>query len=525
MMRLIWVGAISGAFLLSFAITILLTTPVCFMAGPGTAYPMLKQAVRAAPPGCTILLLPGTYRDNVVIQKPVKLITRSEVTFVIFTHRASGEPPFAVFAAPPRPVLIQAADPERPVIEIRAEGVELRGLIIRGGSEGIRVASTRNVRLIDNRISGSTRAGIALVGTSKSLLQGNEITGSPVGIALEGAERNRLIDNRVHQNERGIVLQNAHRNGLYRNRVYANRAEGIVLESSNQNGLYANRSERNGWGLFVLSSQGNALKGNQFNQNGRPLRIWGPRTEHFVHTIETSNTIDGRPIYYLVGKARLTIRPSRGRSPAFVALVRSEDITVEGLTLGQNVEGILLIETRRSRIRNNTLTNTLRGIYLLNSQGIEIAGNRVEGSEESGITLVSSHGNRLLRNRVLSNGKHGILLQNSQNVEVRENQITRNRESGVHLLASRKATLVGNQIQGNWVGVYLEQSGANEVKENWIRESQFGIFVFQSSGNRFLSNRLENNRHDTNGLPEEPPSPPPPPPPNPESGKPSAGGS
>jgi len=417
-------------------------------------------------------------------------------------------------------VILEPLDPERPVVEIRAEGVELRGLTIRGGKEGVRIIHSRKARLIQNTITSSGKA-IALIGSRESRVEANEISGSEIGILLDGSHNNDLWSNKLHGNAQGIILKGSHQNRLYANRAFANRAEGILLKGSNQNELIRNVSRQNPWGLLIDSSQGNVLRENRFERNMRALRVWGSETAHFLHKIEPTNTIDGRPIFYLVGERSLTIT-SRDR-PGWVALINSKGITVEGISLGKGVDGLLVVGTQNSTLRSNVLTGTSLGIYLLDSRENELISNRVEGTEGSGITLVRSHGNLLVRNQVLRNGGHGVFLEGSSSNRLMENHIEGNRESGIHIVASRKAELIGNRILSNWVGIFLDGGGAHLVKKNRISESQFGIFVHESTGNRFLENLLEHNRHDTNA-PGELPPPAPKPPPGSEGKPPSGGG-
>jgi len=505
-MRFLFLAIAGGFILTSFIITAFFTTPVCFLAGKGTEYPRLQDAIRAAQPGCTLIVLSGEYRENLLINKPIRMIPRSQVTFVLFTQNISGQPPFAVFAAPARPVVIEAADPNRPVIEIRAEGVEIRGLTLRGGSSGVLVKGTRRARLAHNQITGNAQEAIALIGSHENTLEANQIAKNGIGIALEGSHKNTIVFNKLEANGQGISLKNSHENKLYANRVLANANEGILLKTSDRNAITSNKIERNSWGLVMLSSRENTLKSNRLKRNGYPWHIWGEREEHFVHRISRDNTIEGRAIYYLVGERNIKIT-SKNR-PALVTLVNCEGITIEGITLSQGVEGLILIDTRNSLIRNNVLINTLRGIYLMDSSENELVGNRVERSTESGVTLLRSHANRLLKNAILLSTSHGVLLESSEGNDLIENEITKNGESGVHLKASRKATLRANKLQENWVGVFLEGGGSHLVERNWIANSQFGIFVYQATGNRFLANRLENNRHDTNASLEPPPPPP-----------------
>lgn len=521
MIEKIWIWLVLGFVLLSsFLVAAFLTTPVCFLAGPGTEYPSVGEAVRAAQPGCTVILLGGEYRENVVITKPIRLISRAQTTFVFFTQRSSGGSPFAVFAAPPKSVTFEAADPQKPAIEIRVEGVELRGLVIRGGSPGVLVTQTRHVQIIANRISHSARAGIFLMNTEESIVQGNEVSESEAGILLENSQKNQVAYNEIKENSKGLVLKNSHENEVRANHSFANQGEGFLVEASHRNRLTDNRSEGNSSGLVVLSSSGNQLSSNRLNGNTHSLTVWGEVPGHFLHEIDPSNTIDGKTVFYRVGERDVAIHASD--QPAYVALINCERITVEGVTFQKGSEGILLVNTHGATLANNVLLGTVRGIYVWNSQAVEIVGNRLEQTEGNGITLINSSGNRLSKNRVLASGGHGVLLESSQENQLVENQMEGNRASGVHLTSSRKVMLAQNDIRRNWVGVFLEQGGTNVVQENWIRDSQFGIFIYQSNGNRLSDNRLENNRHDTNASDQTPPPPSPKPPPPP--GQPSSGG-
>ncbi len=512
--RLILIVITASLFMLG--VMAMLTTPVCLLAGPGTAYPKLQSAIQAAQPGCTVLLVGGEFRENLLITKPIRLLVRSgNFMLVRFTQAGSERSSFAIFAAPPKTVTISAADSQRPAIEIRSEGVELRGLQIRGGTPAILITNARRVSIINNRISQSAHAAITLQNASEITLSQNEISQNETGILLEDASRNRLLSNLVQNNSRGVVLKNSHENTLYANRILAHPQEGLLLEASHRNELIENTSGRNSFGLLILSSQGNRLRANRLERNDYGLRVWGEAPEHFLQRIERTNTIDAKAVYYLVKERNLTI--SAKDQPSFVALIDSEKITVEGVSLGRGSEGILLINTRNSTIRNNVLSETIRGIYLWNSSQNEIAGNRLERTQGSGLALIHSSGNRLSRNILMNSGAHGVLLQDSQDNQLIENQMMGNRESGVHLRASRRNSLERNQIQGNWVGVFLEGGGLNVIRENWIRDGQFGIFAYQSVDNRLIENRLENNRHGTN-VAEEPPPPSPKPPQQPPSG-------
>lgn len=479
--------------------------------------PDLQRLIDQTKAGHTIVIPPGQYYANLVITKPLRIIAGGYATTIGFPSY-DGSPGLGnclvlAYKEPPpgtQPVLLTPTSPEHPGIEIRAEGVEIRGLRIRGGSEGIRVKNTRNVRLVKNRITNTARAGISLQGAQEVAVLGNEIAQSPVGLLIENSQRTTLYGNRVRGNTRGIVLQSSRGNRLARNVVEASGELGVLLQNSNENELVENAIARNPYGLKIVTSTRNALRGNRWKLNEKPLRLEGASPEYFVHTIETNNTIDGRPVLYLVNQRNVKVT-ARHR-PAYLALVRSEGVVVEGVALPPGSQGILLIETQKSVLRNVVVPRAEVGIYAWNSRENRIEGVRIEQPETDGIRLENAHGNRIVRSVVVGAQRYGVLLVRSEGNALLENQIRESREAGIYLKESRKAQLEDNRLQGNWVGVYLERGGAHSIIRNWIRGSQFGIFLQGSSGSVFAENRLENNRHDANvaTLPKAPQPPPPP---------------
>lgn len=510
---LIVLGAIASITLLG---SFMMLTKACSYANVSN----LQQLINEVKSGHTIIIPPGNYHVNLRVTKPIKLIAGGYATTIGFPN-PNGEPGFGScivlgYGEPPSatpPTTFTPRDADKPAIEIIAEGVEIRGLRIRGGTEAIHVINTRNVRLIQNEILETTRAGIVLTNARRVALIGNEISASPIGILLENSSRSLLAKNELRGNGQGIVLHGSSGNRIAQNRVTTSGQEGVLLEASHRNELLRNALERNALGIALLSSEANALHGNRWRHNGKSLRVWGTTAAHFVHEIGTDNAVDGRPILYLVNRKNVKIT-ARHR-PAYLALVRSAGVLVDGVSLPPGSQGILLIETQKSTLRNVVLQRTEFGLYALGSRENLIEGVRVERPETDGLVLEDSHANRLLRNRISQAGRYGILLVRAQGNELAENRVEGSKEAGIYLKESRKAELRENQLRGNWVGIYLERGGAHALLKNWIRESQFGIFLQGSSGNVFRANRLENNRHDANvaTLPEAPPPAPAPEPP------------
>ena len=489
---------LSAVFLFAaFTVGSLFTTQACFLAGAGTAYPSLQQAIDRAAPGCTVILLGGTYRENVVIDKPLRIIPRSQAKpFAILGQQPTGTSASAVFTASATPSTLQAADPERPVIQIRSSQVEIHGLRVEGGTVGMRATGVRDVHLRNNTAQGSRDVGILLEDMRASSVQGNAIWRSPVGIQITDSQRITAIDNVLRRNGQGLLVDNASANSLQGNEISNSESVGLRLTASSHNDVRRNDLVGNATGLVIENASNNRLEANRIDRNDAGLRVRGTETSHYVHHISSDNTVNGRPIHYLVDAQGATIDAQA--QPAYLALIRSRDVTVRGVALPEGSQGLLMISTTRSRIENVTISASEQGIQLQDSNDNALIGNRVERTKNNGITLTRSSGNRLESNVVRANEGHGLLLRDANANVLTANEVRANEQSGFRLTGSRGARLTDNRIVGNWVGVYLDGGGDHSLVDNRIAKSQFAIYVQGTSANQFTGNRLRENRHASN---------------------------
>ncbi len=489
---------LSALFLfVAFAIGAVFTTQACFMAGAGTGYPSLQQAIDRAEPGCTIMLLGGTYEENVVVDKPLRIVPRAEAQpLAIFGQSPSGTSSVAAFIDSASPSTLRAAQADRPVIEIRASDVTIRGLRIESGRVGIRASDVRGLRVTANTIRGSQEAGIRLDGVRATRLQGNTVTRSGIGAHLVDADDVRVVDNVLRRNAHGIRLDGATSHEVRANRIVSNDATALHLTSATDNVVRANAIERNGVGIKLEAASANTLAANRLERNDAGLRVHGSETAHYVHQISRDNTINGRPIYYLVDAEDATI--VAGARPGYVALVRSRNVTVRGVALPEGAQGLLMIDTRSSRVANATIPASEQGLYVENSHENVLLNNRIERTAASGVALINSSENRLEGNVVRANDGHGALLTDANANALVGNEVRDNQESGVYVAGSRGARLEANRIRSNWVGIYLDGGGEHQLRENTIAKSQFAVYVEKSTANEVENNRLLENRHLSN---------------------------
>jgi parallel beta-helix repeat protein len=454
-------------------------------------YATIQAAVNAASSGDNIIVKDGTYIENVDVNKD-HLTIKSE----------NGA----------EKTIVEAAKSYQSVFVVNANYVTIEGFTIKGAI-------------------GSWNAGIYLNGVSYCNVRDNLILDSFYGIYLHYSSNNALTDNTTNLNVTGISLYNSYNNVLTSNTASSNNTFGFDIVGGSGNALTNNITNSNEYGIFLLS--GNTLSGNMISENRYNLGIADPQ-----ESIDTSNTINGKPIYYLTNQDGLVIDSSW--EIGYLAIVDCTNVVIRDLTLTNNGEGVLLINSTNSRIENLTISDNLSGVYLKNSSNNIINGNIISNNEWTGISLdatnasnnnhisgnnVSRNGNGIslvsawgqisnniiIDNVIIDNLDSGIILGSATDNEIIGNEVLNNGGSGtynagIHLTDSSNNIVAENTISGNagpgimldgWQGPggYIGICSNNFIDNNQIFNNNYGIYIDHAPENRFRENLMTDNEY------------------------------
>jgi parallel beta-helix repeat protein len=222
-----------------------------------------------------------------------------------------------------------------------------------------------------------------------------------------------------------------------------------------------NIASNNGYGIYLEDSSDSTLQSNTMSGNTYNFGVYDGSLSEYAQNIDTSNTVDGKPIYYWIGQQDKQIIGDAG----FVGLVNCTNITVKDLTLTNNTYGVLFAYTKNSRIENVTASNnTHDGICLEYSDNNTLTGNTANSNSGfdsgTGIPLCDSDNNTLQSNTANSNAGDGIHLWRYSNNTLQSN--TANSSGwgdGICLSYSSNNTLHSNIANSNdWCGIRLSSS-------------------------------------------------------------------
>jgi parallel beta-helix repeat protein len=289
------------------------------------------------------------------------------------------------------------------------------------------------------------------------------------GIYLDSSSNNTLSGNNVANNEGGIELDSSSDNILSGNYA-ANNVYGFGLYSSSNNTLSGNNvtaNEEDGFGLD--SSPNNTFSGNVLVRNGYSLDVEGSVLSDFLQSVDTSNLADGKPVYYFVNQSDLVVNADAYPEVGYLGFVNCVNVTVQGLNLTNNGQGLLLAFTNNSKITGNNAANNYHGIVLFYSSNNTLSGNNV------------------------ANNVYGVEISSSSNNTLSGNNATANNQVGIICLSFSNSILSGNNVTNNVYGFGLSSSSNNTLSGNYAANNVYGFGLYSSSNNSVFHNSFVNN--------------------------------
>jgi len=349
------------------------------------------------------------------------------------------------------------------------------GIYLRGSYSTI-----TNNTCVDNFGSGITFKG------SYSTIYNNTCSDNQEGIRLSSNSNNNTVyNNTCSDNGDGIVLQSSPRNTVVNN-VCNNNSRGIDLPESNDNTLMNNTCSDNTYGIY-LSGSDNTITGNLMTKNS--ISISGNLEDWNTHTIDTTNTVNGKPVRYYKNVSDMIIPTGAGQ----VILANCTNIMIEDQNLSNGTIGVCIGYSSNITILNNTCSNNKgRGISLFKSDNNTLLSNTCFNNSE-GVTIFESNDNVLSNNTCSNNNSYGIRIYISNQNTLTNNTCSGNEGYGINIgRYSDNNTITNNTISDNDIGIRVWlYSRENAIHYNLIySNSDQGINATDNDG--YMVNATKN---------------------------------
>lgn len=389
--------------------------------------------------GDTIFVYNGTYYEDIVVNKAVSLIGESKDAMICGS------------------------------ISVETDNVTIQSFTIQGEYFQIgRWSQSRlfkNIAIIDNIIYRS----IEMINTVNATMRENKLINGGILIdafpfSFPTLGNNTIAGNSITNASIGILVRFSNGNEIIGNTLIGNDV-GILLESSNTTVL-DNHVEVGGIGIHVSSFNNtlsrNAMTGNIYNF-GFGLLLAHP------NYIDTSNTVNGMPIYYLVDQGNLIVDPETYSAIGFLALINCVNITVNDLTFAHNGQGILLEGGSGNSVMNCNVVENVVGIWSWAPIDAQDTRHRFVGNIVSdnglGMWLLGSSLNNINNNTFENNTRTNVPDQ----IRLHYGDLRQGfgwASGALSLLASASNMIIGNTMIDSDEGIYLGLFSSNNTLRN-----------------------------------------------------------
>jgi len=315
---------------------------------------------------------------------------------------------------------------------------------------------------------------LSLIGEdpSTTIIDGNGTALTVVYVTANNVEvRNLTIQNGycglwVDDSQNSRIVGNTLQDGSYGLRLYNSRNSEVI----------GNNVYRHAWfGLEIKSSGNSTLRSNVMVDNEYNFGVNGDSLSDFINDIDGSNTVNDKPIHYLINQHNVTIDSITFQELGYLGLVNCTNINVKDLDVQDNIQGILVAFAEDSTIDNVNARNNWNGIYVTHSSNVSVVGCVANSNYDYGIKFSNSSCSMASGNSAESNVWAGIGVFGSPSLRVVGNEANFNRYN-IHLVYTNNSVIAGNRAL---------------IKRD--EQTRYSIAVYYSHDNLICHNMFDNS--------------------------------
>ncbi len=376
---------------------------------------------------------------------------------------------------------------------------------------GIYLDKTDNGIILDNNCSKNNK-GMYLTDCNNITLEYNEFSNNiQFGLFLEECNNNTIINNIANNNDQdGIFISYGNDNNILNNSAMWNNARGIyvfynkytLIENNtlnfNNRGLYIGQCEKcfvkNNtldsniyFGLYCYMGTNNNISNNYIKDSqeygiyfsndknynvssntliGCSFYLYGDMDALTSHDIKSTNTVNGKPLYYYVNSEYLN--PIDFFNAGQVILINCNNSLIANQNISNVAYGISCLYCVNITVLNNTLSyNNKEGIYFNECKKISIRNNSVSNNY-NGVSIINSNYVNVSDNNLLLNEYNGILLSHCfENLIINNSVKNQKRGVGIQISDSVNSTIIDNRFENNiWEAIMLSNNQNVTLRNN-----------------------------------------------------------
>jgi parallel beta-helix repeat protein len=236
--------------------------------------------------------------------------------------------------------------------------------------------------------------------------------------------------------------------------------EGISIDNSDSCSLVGNTIERKGLGVNIWYSTNLTFTDNNLRDNQFGFKLLGGNMQTYMHNIDTSNTVNGKPVYFLVNETNFQVPNNAG----WIAAVNCKDITIHSWISTPNWDGVLLAYTSKSEISNSNLKENFNALKLINASECTIIQNTLINNQYAALYFEDTTNCTVTQNNIIDNMCFFYIWADSTGNKIVRNNFVGNWTGSINKNLNNQWN---DDNEGNYwscfTGVDIDQNGASDV--------------------------------------------------------------
>jgi parallel beta-helix repeat protein len=399
------------------------------------------------------------------------------------------------------------------VILANCTGVSVKDQNISGVYTGILLGFSSGNRISDVSIS-DTSIGLEFSHSHKNAFENSSLQGNRFGMYFWFSDSNAIENDTVSESRQGIEAYFSNNFTISRNKIFNNRQGFFIAYSDNNTVVNNNFSGSPTSDLWLQRTNGNRIENNTFISDlWRPIegvwyrggwsvrlevgsnssvlnnRIWSYRQGMLVwdqtnavvlnntmlgggieilggsleywntHIIDTTNTVNGRPVRYLKNITGGLVPLDAGQ----VILANSTDVLVENQNIYNTSTGIYMAFSKGNTVVQNIVTGSENGFGMYNSASSDMSNNTASNNSYG---MGVGGANNTIAGNTIGNSVIGMVVGDCSNCTVAYNTIYLSDENALMMLYSENVTIRVNNFLDNAEGIKVWYAKNNRIYHN-----------------------------------------------------------
>jgi parallel beta-helix repeat protein len=503
-------------------------------------YDTIQEAVIAASNGDTIYIKPGEYNEEVILNRSLTLMPLTGEDGPIILKGNGLETGITITAEGCSLQGLTIQDFSGPAIYIQSDRNTIKENVFKNSNPAMLVRGSHENLIAENAMMDCQGAVALWENSTNNLVTENNIVGCNISIVVREAADNKILSNKISdaywgmwldhtkscqiesndiQSKRyGMWILNSSSNDVYQNRVRirgsaAEITQGINLANASEITLQGNEINDATFGLIIASSKNNKLMDNailrctnaayirdadllEIKNNSIIATEYGIRMENSSKNSLSQNKIEDGTVGLDMGQSRqnnFSENQISGMADTAMQISSSNESTLYANLITNSSKGIILLESSENRLSANRFQNVEWSLYA-EAETREGFNNSIDESNVADSRpIVYLFGN--LGGQIQDRDLAHLTLAYCENVTVSNNAIT---NDAVFLFDSKNNRIQENNISGCF-GMRVVQSDENEISGNRLFGNKFsGMFLYASDGNQIAGNNA--SRNNQNGI-------------------------